>query len=182
MTHGLFYQHCRTLGLETVTDEAALKTAYRREINRWHPDRHHQDPASHAQAQQRAKEINSAYEYLSELLEEGRTPPPQAASEDIRTTWRSYADSYRTRHTYQRKSYATGFPDALVVEIFVKSSNIVSVGFDSSRSILYVKFGGSGVYRYFDVPASVFEALLAAASHGKYLNAAVIGRFRYERC
>src|SRR5690606_19829487 len=124
----------------------------------------------------------AAYEYLSELLEAGNAPPPQTAREDVRTNWRSYADSYRTRHTYQRKSYSAGFPDASVLEIFVKSSNIVSVGYDAQRSILYVKFSGSGVYRYFDVSGSVFDALLSAPSHGKYLNAAVVGRYRYERC
>jgi hypothetical protein len=182
MSTGLFFQHCRALGVETVETEADLKTAYRRQISRWHPDRHQLDPAAHAEALERSKDINAAYEYLSELLEGGYTPPRSPSDTEASQRWRSYTESYRTRRTYRQQTYAAGFPDSSIIEVFVKSSNIVSVGYQSTTSTLYVKFVGDSVYRYFGVPVEVYDALLAAPSHGKYLNAAVIGRFRYERC
>lgn len=60
----------------------------------------------------------------------------------------------------------------------VGSSNIRSVGFsdmgDGPLGILEVEFRSGGIYRYFDVPASVHAGLLAAKSKGVYLHQAVI--------
>lgn len=52
----------------------------------------------------------------------------------------------------------------------VKSSNIISVGYDPSAKTLEIEFN-SGVYQYFQVPQSVADELLAAPSVGKYFHA-----------
>jgi hypothetical protein len=48
----------------------------------------------------------------------------------------------------------------------VESSNLATVGF--SDGVLEIEFRHGGVYQYFNVPASVYEALMAAESKGKY--------------
>ncbi len=74
----------------------------------------------------------------------------------------------------------------------VESSNLASVGYDESQQLLEIEFGANAtrarpgtsdisVYRYFSVPRSVYEGLLAADSKGKYLNLMVKGIYRYER-
>ena len=61
----------------------------------------------------------------------------------------------------------------------VESSSIVSVGYDAGHSILEIEFEGSRVYQYFDVPASVYEALLEAESIGRFVNEQVKSVFAY---
>ena len=63
----------------------------------------------------------------------------------------------------------------------VRSSSIVSIGYDEERSVLEVEFVGGDVYRYYDVPAGVVETLLAAPSLGKTFNAWIRDRYRHER-
>lgn len=53
----------------------------------------------------------------------------------------------------------------------VTSSAIVSLGYDASSETLEVEFTGGSVYRYDDVPESVYREFLAADSKGTFLNA-----------
>jgi hypothetical protein len=63
----------------------------------------------------------------------------------------------------------------------VESRLIRSVGFDAVDSILEVEMvGGGRVYRYFDVPYSVAEELMAAGSKGAYFNEHVRDVYAYE--
>ena len=64
----------------------------------------------------------------------------------------------------------------------VVSSNIASIGYDAEQMILEVEFNYGSIYQYFDVPESVYEGLMAADSHGKYLDAYVKkAGYRYEK-
>ncbi len=63
--------------------------------------------------------------------------------------------------------------------VAVDSSVFATVGFDEAQQLLRLDFRRGGVYHYFDVPASVFEALLAAPSQGKYFHQAILGRYRF---
>ena len=62
----------------------------------------------------------------------------------------------------------------------VDSSNIESVGYDTSNRELHVRFLGNHTYVYSDVPAEVFEELLRAPSKGSYFNRAVKGVYVYR--
>ena len=65
---------------------------------------------------------------------------------------------------------------------YVTSSNIASIGYDASSMILEVEFHSGAVYQYYDVPESLFEGLMSADSHGRYLNEFIKkGGFRYAR-
>lgn len=63
----------------------------------------------------------------------------------------------------------------------VASSNLKSVGYDSSNQILEIEFKDNSVYQYFAVPESVFQNLMTAGSKGTYLHSHVKGRFRYTK-
>ncbi len=61
--------------------------------------------------------------------------------------------------------------------ISVRSSNIQSVGYDTTSSILEVEFNSGSIYQYIDVPESEYEGLMNAASKGRYLNKNIKGRY-----
>lgn len=64
----------------------------------------------------------------------------------------------------------------------VSSSDVASVGYDASTLTLEVEFHSGGIYQYFSVPEQHFLALTSGnRSVGKYLNAQIKGRYRYQR-
>lgn len=64
----------------------------------------------------------------------------------------------------------------------VSSSNIDSIGYDSKNQILEVEFLNGSIYQYYDVPEYLYDGLMSADSHGKYLDKNIKkGGFRYER-
>jgi hypothetical protein len=67
----------------------------------------------------------------------------------------------------------------------VKSSNVEAIRWIAGNN-LEVKFLAKGnqpssVYRYFGVPVSVFEKMLAAPSKGKFVWQELRGRYLYKR-
>lgn len=64
----------------------------------------------------------------------------------------------------------------------VVSSNLKSVGYDANSSTLEIEFHSGGIYRYADVPASEYRALMSADSKGRYFNAHIKGGgYSYRR-
>ncbi len=61
----------------------------------------------------------------------------------------------------------------------VESTTLSALAYDETHEILQLEFRSHAVYRYFDVPALVYESLLAAPSKGKYFNRAIRGNYRY---
>jgi hypothetical protein len=61
----------------------------------------------------------------------------------------------------------------------VDSSLLASVDYDASRLVLQLEFRSGAIYRYFAVPATIHEDLLAADSKGSYFNSRIRGRFPY---
>ena len=178
------------LGLSGLVTELEAKRAYRALMLKWHPDLHQQDPAKHDEALATAKSINAAYERVSIEIERagsirGSTEPNLRAS--AAKQWTSSQQSprryqYTGPRTYRRRHYTAGFPDPTVFEVFVRSSNILSVGYSHPAKVLFIKFHDGAVYRYYGVPSDLFDALLAADSHGSFAHKRIYGLFRYERC
>lgn len=72
--------------------------------------------------------------------------------------------------------------DDNIYHIRVSSSNIKSIGYDEARQILEVVFLNRSTYRYYDVPQYLYEELMSANSHGKFLYAHIISDgFAYEK-
>ncbi len=63
----------------------------------------------------------------------------------------------------------------------VSSSNIASIGYDEATQTLEVEFLNNSVYQYFNVPPNIHDELMAAPSHGVYLNANVKNHYAYGR-
>lgn len=65
--------------------------------------------------------------------------------------------------------------------IQVSSSNIAAIGYDSSGGVLEVEFLDGSIYHYYDVPEYVHGELMAASSHGSYLNSNIKKNYGYSR-
>lgn len=63
----------------------------------------------------------------------------------------------------------------------VKSRDIALVGYDPATSTLEVVFRGGGVYRYRDVPETVYHGLMSAPSHGTYFQKHIKNHFVYVK-
>jgi hypothetical protein len=59
----------------------------------------------------------------------------------------------------------------------VESTTLAALAYDDGREILHLEFRSGALYRYYGVPATVYEALLAAPSKGGYFNRAIRGIF-----
>lgn len=77
----------------------------------------------------------------------------------------------------------------IITRTQVESSNLYSVGYDPTKQVLEIQFKrGKGpdavpgdVYRYFDVPETEYDNLMAAESKGKYFAANIKNVFRFEK-
>lgn len=66
--------------------------------------------------------------------------------------------------------------------VAVESSNLAEVGYNSEGRIMEVKFKAGSVYRYFAVPADVYNGLLEAKSKGDFFYRAVRTKgYSFER-
>lgn len=61
----------------------------------------------------------------------------------------------------------------------VESEALKSVGYRDGT--LEIEFTTGSVYRYFDVPSHIHDALMAAESHGSFFSGHIRGHFRYAR-
>ena len=65
--------------------------------------------------------------------------------------------------------------------VAVNSSNLYSVGYSQTDTILEVQFRKHGsVYRYLGVPLVVYDGLMSAPSHGKYFQANIRWSYPYQ--
>ena len=62
----------------------------------------------------------------------------------------------------------------------VDSSAIVRIRYEPMRGILLVTFVTGKTYAYDGVPASVYDAFLAAESHGRFFNTHIRDRYSYR--
>lgn len=70
----------------------------------------------------------------------------------------------------------------LMIRAAVISSSIRAVGYSPQSQTLEVEFVNGGIYRYFNVPEHIHAGLMAARSHGGYLDAHIKdGGYRFER-
>lgn len=63
----------------------------------------------------------------------------------------------------------------------VSSSNLRSVGYDSTLKILEIEFHSGGIYRYSNVAESVYRGLMSASSHGQYFQQHIKKVYAYQR-
>ena len=69
----------------------------------------------------------------------------------------------------------------MVDMIYVDSSNIEAIGYDSDAQELHVQFLSGTTYVYYNVPENVYEEIMDAPSKGSYLNRVVKGVYEYAK-
>ena len=68
-----------------------------------------------------------------------------------------------------------------MINQMVLSTEIEWIGYDRRKGMLQVEFIAGGVYQYHSVPESVYEAFLAAPSHGQYFESRIKGNYAYRK-
>lgn len=63
----------------------------------------------------------------------------------------------------------------------VSSSNLASVGYDSTTRTLRVEFKSGAVYEYSDVPEAAYQGLMDASSKGSYFHQNIKDRYSYSK-
>jgi hypothetical protein len=63
----------------------------------------------------------------------------------------------------------------------VSSSDLRSVGYDTTTQTLEIEFHSGGIYQYFNVPPSVHQSLMNAGSLGQFFYAYIKNNYRYTR-
>ena len=64
----------------------------------------------------------------------------------------------------------------------LQSRMLSAAAYDEKNQILYLRFRKTGdVYRYFEFPATNYQAFLDAESRGRFFLAHIRDRFPYER-
>jgi hypothetical protein len=60
----------------------------------------------------------------------------------------------------------------------VDSTAIARVGYSKRRHILEIEFANGAVYRYFDVPSSIYRDLMSAESKARFYDFNIKGKYR----
>jgi hypothetical protein len=63
----------------------------------------------------------------------------------------------------------------------VKSSAIVSIGYNSERKILEIEYISGEVYDYLNVPENIFNELMQAESKGTFTNTQIKQHYDFEK-
>ena len=63
----------------------------------------------------------------------------------------------------------------------VNSTNLCSVGYDSSTRQLEIEFHDARLYLYDAVPSTINQGLMHAPSHGRYFNRHIRDKFTFRR-
>ncbi len=64
-----------------------------------------------------------------------------------------------------------------MIRVPVKSTNILSIGYDQTSQMLEIEFQTKRVYRYSHVPPHIYAGLMKASSHGKYFQTHIANTF-----
>jgi len=63
----------------------------------------------------------------------------------------------------------------------IESKLLAAAAYVAPRRILYLRFQGGEVYRYFTFPANQYQQFLQAESKGRYFLSHIRGRFPYQK-
>jgi hypothetical protein len=63
----------------------------------------------------------------------------------------------------------------------VTSSELHAIKYDDKTLVLEIHFRNGRMYRYTAVPESIYRALLAAESKGRFFNALIRDKYPYQR-
>ena len=62
----------------------------------------------------------------------------------------------------------------------LESTSLASAGYDATARLLEIEFRSGAIYRYREVPATVFAEMMKAESKGRYFAQRIRGKFSCE--
>ncbi len=116
--------------------------------------------------------------------------PGNLANSNESSDWKnhSFVDTYASGNPSQQvltnfiRSVAFNLESLPLNRTTLDSSALASAGYDHVIGMLEIEFTRSGsVYRYYDVPETVYNNLISAASAGGYYNQAIRGQYPSRR-
>lgn len=63
----------------------------------------------------------------------------------------------------------------------VESEAIDEIDYDPCRLTMFVRFAHGGWYTYFGIGADIYDAFVAAQSHGRFFHEQIKNRYFYQR-
>lgn len=63
----------------------------------------------------------------------------------------------------------------------VKSSNLLSAGYDADKKILEVEFNGGTLYQFKDVESEIWQEFQRTDSKGKFFHSAIKNRYTHRK-
>jgi len=63
----------------------------------------------------------------------------------------------------------------------VSSGYIKSIGYNENTKTLEVEFKNNKVYQYSSIPENIYDNLMTAHSHGKFLSKFIKGKYPYVK-
>jgi len=63
----------------------------------------------------------------------------------------------------------------------VKSSNILSIGYDLETQTLEIEFRDGGIYQYYNVPENIYSGLMNTNSHGSFFHTNIKNTYKYKK-
>ncbi len=166
-------QACSILNLPRLPSKEELKSAYKAQIKKWHPDQFHLDKEMECIALERTKKINAAYQRLLKIIITKPRFPSRRTNLRRNTKFNTFLSHLRNR--------TTGFPDPEIVELFVHSAQIVSAGYDQEKQILFLKFPEDDIHVYYDVPYSVFATFMFSKSPDTFAKNHIYHQFNHNQ-
>lgn len=158
--------HFEILGVNRYSTNAEIKKAYILQIKKWHPDKYSNQPEKQAEALEKSKSINLAYELLENYI------PPHLEKEKstivVKQT-RFNDDKQRSNKRY--------------VEIKRRNArfaNVVSAGYDLKSSVLQVQLKNGSIMQFYNVPHEIFNDLMFSFNRNKFYTVNIYNRFKKE--
>ena len=63
----------------------------------------------------------------------------------------------------------------------LESKMFTASAYNTAKQILYLRFTGGEVYRYYEFPEEQYQEFLDAESHGRYFLSNIRDQFSYQR-
>lgn len=119
--------------------------------------------------------VGISFEAMSEALlsfenEERRTLARESLLRmtGIRAPYHEWDEKNAKIHCFRNEEEEEGDDDFEMIP--VSSSNIKAIGYNRKRQVLRVAFKPNALYEYYAIPEYLYNGLMSADSHGKYLN------------
>ncbi len=68
-----------------------------------------------------------------------------------------------------------------MISTAIESTVLASITYDEPNRLLFIEFRGGAIYRYFGVPLTIHQGLLAAPSKGAFFNRFIRPQFSFTR-